>query len=120
MKGGFNVEVPPLYVACCEYSQDVKMELKHMLPLNGPGSDYWTLRGTLRVVWACASSSSSVKSPKGNQAFLDAINKEVVHCFDLSTTFERHVEWKEETETETEPFCVYLKMSIEFCKKLIK
>ena len=113
---GFNLEVPPLYAACCDYAQDIQMELKHMLPLNGPGSDYWTLRGTLRVIWASA--SSSVTTPKGNQAFLNAINKEVTRYFDLAT-FERHVEWKD-VEEEEEPFCVYFKMSIDFCKKMIQ
>ena len=80
---GFNIEIVlpskenTRYVAVACYANGLKLSLKHMLPCDGPGTNYWRLRGTLEILWAINNHTKSASkhdvSPFGDDVFLEAI-----------------------------------------------
>lgn len=123
---GFNIEVVlpsksnTRYVAVACYANGLHLSLKHMLPLDGPGTNYWRLRGTLEILWATDNTTRSEAhdvSPYGDPIFLEAIDAELRRQCGVQ---QQCATWPDEMFRDEKPHVVKIELTCECCKHFVK
>jgi hypothetical protein len=128
---GFNIEVRlpakgnTLYVAVACYANGLQLNLKHMLPYDGYGSNYWRLRGTLEVLWATdtrtrGEDTSNDVSPFGDAVFLEAVNRELRRQFGITRKDVVMATWPDDMHRNENPHVVMVDLTCTCCRCFVK